>query len=872
MTPTLPPDILTLIRHAPEGMALLSVWAGKPGQIVACNEEYARLHGYPADRLIGQPFTVLGSPGPDNSAPDSPAPGGVVLETDTAPGTSWSRTVTAATEELRVQPDGTTHLVEVARSAVRLQGSPYLLESARDADARRALIAQLSEGALQDALTGLGNRRAFEQDLELELARAARHHYPLTVLMADLDGLKRVNDERGHDQGDALLRTFAASLRAQFRTSDRLYRLGGDEFAAILTHADTATFNRVLGRVHGAMIQTREQTGLPGADVSVGYSTYPQESSSQGDLVRLADERMYGQKRAHHGAELGVSRAAGHTDATIQSVLRRTVRLTFALLSHAGEPTPLDWATLLEAAVIAVPDAECGSLSVLEDHRFVLRALVGQPQTRLGQSHTPQEALRHYGGSEEEWRHGRPHIQVDAAKAKAASGVAPDPASPDSDSPGPASPDPTPPDPATPVARASVTPAPSQAASTRTALCVPVVVEQKVVAHIDIESLVGTVFGAESLYSALEFAEQVAALLASRERLARETNRRRELEALAALNVALSHARTPETVEQVLADQAVELLVTRYATYLKYDPQTDCLASTVSSGKLAETRQVVLPRGVGLSWQAAEARQITRYDDARTEAGGYQHEQLTVSLSTLYAPLLSSGGQLLGVLAVGREASPFSDLDVMLVQAMISAAATSLERTGEAAVIVQARMGALHAVGLALETRDFETRGHTERVASLSQQMAVALGLDARQAAALHEGAFLHDIGKLSLPDEVLLKPGALTPEERALMQTHAQIGFDLSRRLPSQPGADLLILHHHEWWNGEGYPHRLSGEVIPLLARAFAVIDVYDALISERSYKRAWSEQEAASELRRLSGTQFDPQMVRVFLEMLKL
>lgn len=140
------------------------------------------------------------------------------------------------------------------------------------------------------------------------------------------------------------------------------------------------------------------------------------------------------------------------------------------------------------------------------------------------------------------------------------------------------------------------------------------------------------------------------------------------------------------------------------------------------------------------------------------------------------------------------------------------------------------------------------------------------------QAGALHGGTFLYDIGKLSLPDLILLNPGALTPEEREPTQTHAQIGFDLSQHLPSQSRADLLILHPHEWWNDEGYPHRLSGEAIPLPARAFAVIDVHDAVITERPHKRSWSREEAASELRRLSGTQFDPQMVTVFLAMLAL
>ncbi len=517
-------------------------------------------------------------------------------------------------------------------------------------------------------------------------------------------------------------------------------------------------------------------------------------------------------------------------------MLQRTVRLTFALLSRAGEPTEQEWATLLEAAVLAVPDAQCGALFVIEGERFVLRARVGQPEQLLGSAHSPSEALAHYSGGEEAWQRGRPSILRDPS----------------------------------PVPASSHQQGAYLAGPGRSVLCLPVVAEQTVVAHLNIESAPGRTFGLESLDFALEFAEQLAALLASRTRQRREDNRRRELEALAVLNVALGHARTPHTVEQVLADQAVALLVTRYATYLKYDPLTDCLRSTVSSGKLAETRQVVLPRGIGLSWRAAEQRQIMRYDDARKEAVGYQHEQLSVSLSTLYAPLVSSEGSLLGVLAVGREASPFSDLDVMLVQAMISAAATSLERTGEAAAIRLARTGALHAVGLALEARDFETRGHTERVVELSRRFAQTLGLDEQQTEALLEGAYLHDIGKLSIPDQVLLNPGALTPEERRLMQTHAQIGHDLSLRLPSLPEAALLIRHHHEWWNGGGYPAGLGGEAIPLLARIFTLIDAYDALTSERPYKPARTEPEAADELRRLGGTQFDPRLLETFLTML--
>ena len=815
MMADLPNDIVTLIQHSADPAALLA--RGPDGQltVAACNAAYADLHGHRREDLIGQPVRALGTEG--------------ALDDRRAP-----------TEETRTTRLGAPLTLEVARASLALGGRELVFETVRDVGARKALLLQLNERALQDGLTGLGNRRAFDQDLDQELARSARHDYPITLLMADLDELKRVNDEHGHERGDELLRTFAARLRRHFRRSDRLYRLGGDEFAAILPHADMRAFGRVLRKMGAAMQEARAGTGLNYADVSVGYATYPDEAVSQGDLVRLADERMYGQKRAHHGARSGQLRAAGQASATVQSVLSRAMRSTFALLTTQGELGRLDWSALLEAAVIAVPGAERGALLVLEKGRYLLQAVSGLPGSLLGAFQTVAQALHWYAGPLDAWQHGRPRSQEAPASLLASLSPPEEGASwpPPGDAPG-------------------------------AWLCVPLVVEGQVVAHLNFEGAPGERFEPAGARAALEFGEQMAALLAARARRLREANRRRELDALAALNVALGGAHTPEVVEQVLAEQAVEMLVTRYATYLRHDPQTDCLSSTVSSGQLAETRRVVLPRGVGLSWQAVERRTVVHFEDARKELGGYQHEPLAVSLSTLYAPVITSGGRVLGVLAVGREASPFSELDVRLAQAMTSAAATSLERTGEALAVRRAREGTLHAMGLALEARDFETRGHTERVVALSQRFAQRLELAPELVEAIREGAYLHDIGKLSIPDQVLLKAGPLDPRERAIMQTHAEIGYELSCRIPVTDEAAQLIRHHHEWWDGGGYPDHLAGEAIPLLARMFALVDVYDALISHRPYKRAWNPVQAAAELRRLSGSQFDPRLVEAFLEL---
>ncbi|ADV67657.1 HD domain-containing phosphohydrolase [Deinococcus maricopensis] len=176
--------------------------------------------------------------------------------------------------------------------------------------------------------------------------------------------------------------------------------------------------------------------------------------------------------------------------------------------------------------------------------------------------------------------------------------------------------------------------------------------------------------------------------------------------------------------------------------------------------------------------------------------------------------------------------------------------------------------GGLLGLGIALEARDLETAGHTERVMTLSHQLGAALGLDGVTLNELRQGASLHDLGKLTIPDAVLLKPGRLDAAEWALMQTHAHNGHAMAARIPTlAPAAMGVIRHHHERWDGTGYPDRLSADEIPLLARIFAVCDVYDALTSERPYKHAWAHGDALAEVRAQRGRQFDPHVVDTFL-----
>ncbi|WP_305880285.1 HD domain-containing phosphohydrolase [Deinococcus sp. QL22] len=176
--------------------------------------------------------------------------------------------------------------------------------------------------------------------------------------------------------------------------------------------------------------------------------------------------------------------------------------------------------------------------------------------------------------------------------------------------------------------------------------------------------------------------------------------------------------------------------------------------------------------------------------------------------------------------------------------------------------------GGLLSLGTALEARDFETAGHTERVVKFAYALGVALNLSPAELDSLVEGAYLHDLGKLAVPDQILLKPGKLTPEEWTVMQSHAPRGHALATRLPHLSSDALQIIrHHHERWVGGGYPYGLVGEAIPRLARVFAVCDAYDVLTSERPYKAAWSRESAYAELRAQAGHRFEPAVVEAFL-----
>jgi putative nucleotidyltransferase with HDIG domain len=175
----------------------------------------------------------------------------------------------------------------------------------------------------------------------------------------------------------------------------------------------------------------------------------------------------------------------------------------------------------------------------------------------------------------------------------------------------------------------------------------------------------------------------------------------------------------------------------------------------------------------------------------------------------------------------------------------------------------------LEALGGALDLRDAETEGHCKRVTAFTIAIAKEMKVDSRALPQIARAAFLHDIGKMAIPDQILRKPGPLTPEEREVMRSHCEIGYNMVTRIPFLREAAEIVLSHQEFFDGTGYPRKLSGEQIPMGARIFAVADALDAMISDRPYRKALPISHARQEIERCSGTQFDPEVVKVFMEM---
>lgn len=231
-------------------------------------------------------------------------------------------------------------------------------------------------------------------------------------------------------------------------------------------------------------------------------------------------------------------------------------------------------------------------------------------------------------------------------------------------------------------------------------------------------------------------------------------------------------------------------------------------------------------------------------------------------LSLVRASTQVSGGDL------QVQVEPRSNDEVAVLTEAFNQMVTSLQSSRNA--LLHAYDSTLEGWSKALELRDKETEGHTLRVTRMTVELARAMGIDGEGLVHIQRGALLHDIGKMGIPDHILLKPARLNEDEWKIMRKHPDYAYEMLWPIEYlRPAMDIPYCHH-ERWNGSGYPRGLAGEEIPIAARIFSVVDVWDALLSERPYKKAMSKAEAIQEIKSQSGRQFDPRVVEVLLKYL--
>ena len=371
-----------------------------------------------------------------------------------------------------------------------------------------------------------------------------------------------------------------------------------------------------------------------------------------------------------------------------------------------------------------------------------------------------------------------------------------------------------------------------------------------------------------------------------------EDNLRRRAEELQTLVIVSSALRSAVKVDEIIplvARYSAEIVGGTYSTVYLLDQSSDALVSpgwySVRNGEDIKTTTAPLLRnasGNGITGYVASTGNIYITEDLRNDPKASilpdEIETLRDAHSGISLPLLSQE-MVIGVLHVRlTEKHVFNETEIRLLTAIAEMAGNALHRTKlyeqtvqQSEELAQAYDNTLSGWARALELRDELTEGHTRRVTELTLELARAMNISESELVQIRRGAILHDIGKMGIPDAILNKPGPLTAHEIRIMQMHTQYAYEMISFIPFLKPAIDIPYCHHEWWNGNGYPRGLKGEEIPLSARIFAVIDVWDALTSDRPYRAAWSTENALKYIQDGSEKQFDPKVVDAFLKLIE-
>jgi diguanylate cyclase (GGDEF)-like protein len=704
---------------------------------------------------------------------------------------------------------------------------------------RAELFSRVSQMAYEDSLTGLANRRALLEGLEQAALRAAEGDSDLTVLICDVDGLKPINDARGHEAGDrALLRVAEALVAASARWPlSTVGRLSGDEFCVLLEGGDLQAAEEVAGSALTALGAERDSR----LSISCGAAQAGPGLRTPDQLLRAADGAQYAAKRRGGGQFCTAAGTAAGMDADLFApsdfagdairgaaasalgVLDGSLREARAL--DRLEAVAMAFARAVNAASWAVSHATprtglIESLAIADDRDTRLRGLrvgSGDEMFSLGEFPATARLMRAGAGS---FHHRRDDPGADPAEAALLEEM------------------------------------------NRTA-----------VLGAAASDLHGTwlveLFGDDQSASMAEAEQELSLLVRAALPAAAGApleRRSHHLEVVSAITTALAELTDQEQILQACVNELQRAFGWPVCAVMRLREERIVVAA--HAGRVGLSLAWSQPLNAGLIGRCMRELRPVVADDVRAEPD-YREADKTGSIrSELDVPVLVHGNPWGVINLESDQPAAFDEQDIRLMNTVAELLGSALGSTALYERLERAYLGTAEALSAALEAKDSYTASHSHGIVSRAEAVGRLMGLEEPDLRELQLGAAFHDIGKLGIPEATLNKRGSVSRDERQLLEQHTVIGERILAPVEFLSGVLPLVRHAHERWDGYGYPDGLAGEDIPLGARIIFACDAWDAMTTDRPYRRAMNAGDAAEEMRRGAGSQFDPQVVEAVMQ----